>query len=91
MVLPPRTRLVSYEVTALLGLGGMGEVYRAADTNLGRQVAFKVLPEAFAHDPDRLARFEREAKTLASLSHQTTAHIHGLDKSGGAARTREDH
>ena len=61
----------------------MGEVYRATDTNLGRQVAIKVLPEAFAHDPDRLARFEREAKTLASLNHPNIAQIHGLEKSGG--------
>jgi serine/threonine protein kinase len=61
----------------------MGEVYRATDTNLGRQVAIKVLPDAFAHDPDRLARFEREAKTLASLNHPNIAIIHGLEKTDG--------
>jgi serine/threonine protein kinase len=81
--IPPGTRLGPYEVTALLGVGGMGEVYRATDTNLGRQVAIKVLPEAFAHDPDRLAPFEREAKTLASLNHPNIAQIHGLEKSDG--------
>jgi eukaryotic-like serine/threonine-protein kinase len=59
------TRLGPYEIVAALGAGGMGEVYRAHDTNLGREVAIKVLPEAFAQDAERLARFEREAKTLA--------------------------
>ena len=83
MALSSGTRLGPYEVTAKIGMGGMGEVYRATDTNLGRQVAIKVLPEAFAHDPDRLTRFEREAKTLASLSHPNIAQIHGLEKSGG--------
>ena len=77
MALAPGTRLGPYEVTAQIGVGGMGEVYRATDTNLGRQVAIKVLPEAFAHDPDRLTRFEREAKTLASLNHPNIAQIHG--------------
>src|SRR5262245_32206513 len=77
------TRLGPYEVIASLGAGGMGEVYRATDTNLGRDVAIKVLPEAFAQDPDRLARFEREAKTLASLNHPNIAIIHGLEKSQG--------
>jgi serine/threonine-protein kinase len=79
------TRLGPYEVTALIGVGGMGEVYRATDTNLGRQVAIKVLPEAFAHDPDRLARFEREAKTLASLNHPNIAAIYGLERSSASA------
>jgi serine/threonine protein kinase len=65
----PGTRLGPYEITAQIGVGGTGEVYRALDTNLGRQVAIKILPDAFAQDPDRLARFEREAKTLASLNH----------------------
>jgi len=63
------TRLGPYEITAQIGVGGMGEVWCATDTNLGRQVAIKILPDAFAHDPERLARFEREAKTLASLNH----------------------
>jgi len=83
MALVPGIRLGPYEVLAQIGVGGMGEVYRATDTNLGRQVAIKVLPEAFAHDPDRLARFEREAKTLASLNHPNIAQIYGLQKSGG--------
>jgi len=61
----------------------MGDVYRATDTSLGRQVAIKVLPDAFAHDPERLARFEREAKTLASLNHPNIAIIHGLEKADG--------
>src|SRR5262245_4512471 len=74
------TRLASYEIVAPIGAGGMGEVYRAQDTNLGREVAIKVLPEASAHDPERLARFEREAKTLASLNHPNIAIIHGLER-----------
>ena len=76
-------RLGPYEITARIGAGGMGEVWRATDTNLGRQVAIKVLPDTFAHDPERLARFEREAKTLASLSHPNIAIIHGLEKTDG--------
>jgi serine/threonine-protein kinase len=62
----------------------MGEVYRATDTNLKRDVAIKVLPEALASDPDRLARFQREAEVLARLNHPNIAHIHGLEKAGGA-------
>ena len=77
------TRLGAYEIVGPLGAGGMGEVYRATDTNLGRQVAIKVLPDTFAHDPDRLARFEREAKTLASLNHPNIAQIYGLEKTNG--------
>ena len=73
----PGSSLGPYEVTALLGEGGMGQVWRATDTTLGRQVAIKVLPEAFAADPERLARFEREAKTLASLHHPHIAAIYG--------------
>ena len=83
MALIVGTRLGPYEVTAQIGVGGMGEVYRATDTNLGRQVAIKVLPEAFAQDADRLARFEREAKTLASLNHTNIAQIYGLERSPG--------
>ena len=83
MPLGPGTRLGPYEILSALGAGGMGEVYRATDMNLGRQVAIKVLPEAFANDPERMARFEREAKTLASLNHQNIAIIHGLEKSQG--------
>jgi serine/threonine protein kinase len=82
-MLAPGTRLGAYEVVAPLGAGGMGEVYRATDTNLGRDVAIKVLPDAFAQDPERIARFEREAKTLASLNHPNIAIIHGLEKSQG--------
>ena len=73
-------RLGHYAVTAKLGEGGMGEVWRATDTQLDRDVALKVLPEAFTSDPDRLARFEREAKVLASLNHPNIAAIHGLEE-----------
>src|SRR5215813_2840939 len=83
MSLGPGTRLGPYEIVSAIGAGGMGEVYCATDTNLGRQVAIKVLPEAFAQDPERIARFEREAKTLASLNHPNIAIIHGLEKSEG--------
>ena len=79
----PGTKLGPYEVTEQLGAGGMGEVYRARDTTLDRDVAIKVLPEDFATDPARLARFEREAKLLASLSHPNIATIHGFDESDG--------
>jgi eukaryotic-like serine/threonine-protein kinase len=83
MALTPGTRLGVYEITAPLGEGGMGQVWRARDTKLDRDVAIKVLPEAFAHDAGRLARFTREAKTLATLNHTNIAHIHGLEESGG--------
>src|SRR6266508_3521994 len=76
-------RLGPYEIVSTLGAGGMGEVYRARDTTLNRDVAIKVLPESFASDPDRLARFQREAQVLASLNHPNIAHIHGLQQSGG--------
>src|ERR1700732_2219730 len=79
------THLGSYEVTAQIGAGGMGEVYQAHDTKLGRDVAIKVLPEAFARDPERLSRFQREAKMLASLNHPNIATIHGLEQSGGTS------
>ena len=71
--------LAHYRITAAIGAGGMGEVYRATDTKLGRDVALKLLPEAFAADPDRLARFEREAKVLASLNHPGIAHLYGFE------------
>jgi serine/threonine protein kinase len=73
------TRLGTYEVLSPLGAGGMGEVWRATDTKLGRDVALKVLPEEFARDPERMARFEREAKVLASLNHPNIAHLYGLE------------
>ena len=83
MPLTPGTRIGAYDVTGQLGAGGMGEVYRARDMKLDRDVALKVLPEAFTADPDRLARFEREARVLASLNHPNIAHIHGLEETGG--------
>ena len=83
MTLSTGARVGSYEVTGSLGAGGMGEVYRARDTKLNREVALKVLPDAFADDPDRLARFQREAEVLASLNHPNIAGIHGLEESGG--------
>ena len=83
MSLAPGVRLGPYEVIAQIGVGGMGEVWRATDTNLKRAVAIKVLPEAVAADRDRLARFQREAEVLAALNHPNIAHIHGLEKSGG--------
>jgi len=82
-VLSAGARLGPYEVVSLLGAGGMGEVYLARDTKLGRDVALKVLPEAFTADPDRLARFEREAKVLASLNHPHIGHIYGLEEADG--------
>jgi serine/threonine protein kinase len=75
--------LGTFECTALLGKGGMGEVYQAKDLKLGRDVAIKVLPEEFASDADRVARFQREAKLLASLNHTNIAAIHGLEESNG--------
>src|ERR1700676_954972 len=83
MALSAGTALGHYEITGLLGAGGMGEVYLATDTTLGRQVAIKVLPDPFAQDAERLARFEREAKTLASLNHPPSAQIYGLEQSSG--------
>ena len=82
MALDIGSRLGVFEVTGRLGEGGMGVVYRATDTSLNRDVALKVLPDAFADDPERLARFEREAKVLASLNHPNIAQIHGLEQSG---------
>ncbi len=83
MSLAPGTRLAHYEILEPIGKGGMGEVYRARDTKLDRDVAVKVLPEAFANDEERLARFEREAKLLASLNHPNIASIYGLEESDG--------
>ena len=83
MALTPGTRLGVYEVIASIGVGGMGEVYRATDTTLSRQVAIKILPDAFASDPERLARFEREAKTLALLDPPNIAAIYTVEKSAG--------
>jgi serine/threonine protein kinase len=82
MTLSAGTRLGPYEILAPIGAGGMGEVYRSKDTKLDREVAVKVLPAAFAEDPERLARFEREAKVLASLNHPNIATIHGVEESG---------
>src|SRR4029450_7779330 len=84
MPLAPGTRLGPYEIGAQIGLGGMGIVYRATDTNLKRPVAIKVLPDALASDAERLARFQREAEVLASLNHPNIAAIYGLERSAGA-------
>ena len=83
MSIGPGSRLGHYEITSLLGEGGMGQVYRARDSRLGRDVAIKVLPAAFTSDADRLARFEREARVLASLNHTNIATIHGIEESDG--------
>ena len=83
MSLTPGTRVGPYEVTALIGEGGMGKVWRAHHTALKRDDALKVLPDAFASDPDRLARFRREAQVLASLNHPNIAHVYGLEQSDG--------
>ena len=83
MSLQPGARLSAYEVLGLIGSGGMGEVYRARDTRLHREVALKVLPARFAFDADRLARFRREAQVLASLNHPNIAAIDGLQEGDG--------
>jgi hypothetical protein len=83
--LEPGTRVGAYEVLGLVGAGGMGEVYRARDTRLKRDVALKVLPETLTHDPDRLARFQREAELLAALNHPNIAAVHGVESIGAAA------
>ncbi|MGH7118180.1 MAG: serine/threonine-protein kinase, partial [Acetobacteraceae bacterium] len=82
MTLATGTKLGPYEIHAAIGAGGMGEVYRARDAKLGREVAIKVLPEAFARDGERMARFQREAKLLASLNHPNIAAIYGFEDSG---------
>jgi Tol biopolymer transport system component len=84
MALSPGTRLGPYQISAQIGIGGMGEVYQATDTKLGRQVAIKVLPDLVARDAERLARFDREARTLASLNHPNIAAIYGLEDAGGS-------
>ncbi len=83
MALTSGTKLGPYEILAPLGAGGMGEVYRARETKLGREVALKVLPAAMANDAERMARFQREAQVLASLNHPNIASIYGLEESGG--------
>src|SRR6266852_3522461 len=83
MPLSAGTRLGSYEIVSALGAGGMGEVYQAHDTKLRRDVALKILPDTFAADPERLARFQREAQVLASLNHPHIGGIYGLEESGG--------
>jgi len=83
LALTPGTRLGVYDITAAIGEGGMGQVYRATDTKLKREVAIKVLPPSLAADADRLARFQREAEVLASLNHPNIAAIYGLEDSGG--------
>src|SRR3984885_13617554 len=85
MPLSPGSHLGSYEILSALGAGGMGEVYQAHDPKLGRDVAIKVLPEVFAHDPDRLSRFQREAKMLAALNHPAIATIYGLEQSNATS------
>src|SRR5947207_6132738 len=79
----PGARLGAYEIVATLGAGGMGEVYRAKDTRLGREVALKVLPEAFARNADRLARFEREARTVAGLNHPNIVVLYSVEEDNG--------
>jgi len=78
------TQLGSHEITALLGKGGMGEVYRARDTKLKREVAIKILPDEFSRDPERLARFQREAEVLASLNHPNIAAIYDVDEANSS-------
>src|SRR5262245_53819927 len=83
MPLSPGGKLGVYELVGPIGAGGMGEVWRARDTRLQRDVAIKVLPDLLANEPERLARLTREAQTLAALNHPNIAHIHGLEESGG--------
>ena len=90
MPLATGTKLGPYEIQSPLGAGGMGEVYRATDTKLRRDVALKVLPEAFARDAERMARFEREAQVLAALNHPQIASIYGLEDSSGCGSPKLD-
>ena len=83
MALTAGTRIGSYEILSAIGVGGMGEVYKARDTKLKRDVALKILPDAFAQDRERMARFEREAQLLAALNHPNIAAIYGLEDSDG--------
>src|SRR5947207_8358528 len=83
MALDPGSRLGPYEILSALGAGGMGEVYRARDPRLGREIALKILPESLSVNPDRLARFRREAQVLASLNHTHISAIYGIEESGG--------
>jgi serine/threonine protein kinase len=83
MSVTPGTKLGPCEIQSAIGAGGMGEVYRARHTKLDRSVALKILPELFAHDPERLARFQREAQVLASLNHSNIAAIYGLEDPDG--------
>src|SRR6516162_229388 len=84
MALTIGSQLGSHEITALLGKGGMGEVYRARDIKLKREVAIKILPDEFARDPDRIARFQREAEVLASLNHPNIAAIYDVEEANGS-------
>src|SRR5215471_11559294 len=84
MALAAGSRIGAYEITGALGAGGMGEVYRARDTRLKRDVALKILPPAVASDRDRVARFEREAELLAALNHPNIAQIHGVEDADGS-------
>src|SRR4029450_515983 len=86
MLIGPGARLGPYEIVSVLGTGGMGQVWRARDPKLGRDVAIKVLPASLAGDPERLARFEREAQTLASLNHPNIAQVFGFEKGEGNFR-----
>jgi serine/threonine protein kinase len=88
MALPPGSRIDAYEITAKIGEGGMGEVYRARDRKLDRDVAIKILPDTLASDADRVARFAREAKTLAALNHPNIAHIYGVEDGEGRTEVR---
>src|SRR5512136_2328077 len=91
MLLTPGTRLGAYEILSPLGAGGMGEVWRAKDTRLGRDVAIKVLPEEFFEDEERRLRFEREARTLATLNHPGIAAIYSFEEIPGSAPSSSRH
>src|SRR5688500_9456613 len=85
--LPPDTRIGRYQVSALLGLGGMGEVYRARDPQIGREVAIKVLPAAYSADPDRVSRFEREARAAGALNHPNILTVYDVGSLDAALPT----